>query len=134
MSYPRAPFSFVAFNATVSGAGNTVVIASIEGRDTISFEMTWAGNLAMGNGKLEVSNNYNAARPTDARWTQITDAATNAALQNTPASGGVKADGLGGSGILTLGPSTFGLTSRAIRLTWPYSSGSGNFSVDVATR
>lgn len=112
--------------ATLDGVTTSqVAILPFEGRHSLSLEWTWTSTLTATIG-LEISNNYDARRPTEARWTSVTDSAILAYLGAAPPTGG-KPSGTAGNALLLIDP----LTCSAVRFTATRTGSSGTFTLDV---
>jgi len=107
---------------TLDGTTTTqVAILPFEGRHSLGLEWTWTSTLTATIG-LEVSNNYDARRPTEARWTTVTDATVVAYL-----GGAGKPAGSAGSAYLLIDP----LKCAAVRFTATRTASSGTLTLDV---
>lgn len=115
------------------GTGGTVTsqayIVERRGRRGMSIVWKWLSTVVAGL-TLEISNNYDARRPADARWVQVSDASILAYLTTdyvSPTSGGGKPAGTAGSGYLQIDP----LQALAYRFTATRTGSSGALNVDV---
>jgi len=112
--------------ATLDGTTTTqVAIIPFEGRHSLGLQWTWTSTLTATIG-LEVSSNYDARRPTEARWTTVTDATITAYLGAAAPPGG-KPSGTAGSAYLLIDP----LRCAAVRFTATRTASSGVITLDV---
>lgn len=125
-----------AINVTLGdGTGGTVtsvsLIFTLFGRRGMSLVWTWLSTLVCSSILIEISNNYDERRPSEARWTPVTDPAITAYLAAAPAAsppGGLPS-GVAGSAALQIDP----VQATAMRVTFARASSSGALVVDLKT-
>lgn len=112
-------------------AGNPTASAIIKTRDRRGGSLTWTWTSTLVAGLvLELSDNYDDRRPSEARWIQVSDPAILALLTTdytTPTAGNGKPAGTAGAASLQLDP----IQAVAIRFTATRTASSGTFVLDA---